>query len=93
MEDNQYSLYIFDEDGRSIRPYLLIGLNEVMASTMQLITSPLAVTGMFHRIIITDGGDSTIFEWQYGKGIVYPPSIEINLTDRPDGVSGGAAED
>ena len=27
---------------------------------------------MVSRIIITDGGDHTVFEWIYGEGITYP---------------------
>lgn len=25
------------------------------------------------RVIITDGGDCTNFEWVFGKGVTYPP--------------------
>ena len=32
-----------------------------------------AVLGTTRRVIITDGGDSTNFEWRYGEGVVYPP--------------------
>ena len=48
-----------------------------MASTMSLILNPIANTGMFHRIIVTDGGDSTILEWKYGKGIVHPEVKDV----------------
>jgi hypothetical protein len=24
------------------------------------------------RVIVTDGGDSTVAEWQFGKGVTYP---------------------
>jgi hypothetical protein len=27
---------------------------------------------MTKRVIITDGGDYCVFEWQFGKGIVWP---------------------
>lgn len=26
-----------------------------------------------NRIIITDGGDFTVFEWKRGEGVTYPP--------------------
>lgn len=28
--------------------------------------------GTTKRIIITDGGDLTVFEWQFGKGVTFP---------------------
>jgi hypothetical protein len=34
---------------------------------------PAAVAGFIRRIIITDGGDDTVFEWRYGEGVTFPP--------------------
>lgn len=28
------------------------------------------------RVIITDGGDFTVFEWKYGEGVTFPPRQE-----------------
>lgn len=28
--------------------------------------------GTTHRVIITDGGDSTVFEWVFGEGVTFP---------------------
>lgn len=28
--------------------------------------------GVVERVIITDGGDSTVFEWKLGEGITWP---------------------
>jgi hypothetical protein len=30
-------------------------------------------TGIIDRVIITDGGDFTVFQWEYGKGVTFPP--------------------
>lgn len=32
-----------------------------------------AQLGTTVRVIITDGGDSTNFEWRFGEGVVFPP--------------------
>jgi hypothetical protein len=32
-----------------------------------------AQIGTTQRVIITDMGDETVAEWQFGKGIVFPP--------------------
>lgn len=32
-----------------------------------------AAIGTTQFIRISDGGDSTVFEWEYGKGVTFPP--------------------
>ena len=32
--------------------------------------------GTTQRIILTDAGDFTVFEWLFGKGVVFPPQPE-----------------
>lgn len=32
-----------------------------------------AKLGTTTLVIITDGGDDTVFEWQFGKGVTFPP--------------------
>ena len=34
---------------------------------------PAALVGIIGKILITDGGDFTVFEWQFGKGVTFPP--------------------
>jgi hypothetical protein len=34
------------------------------------------ILGTTARVIITDGGDYTTFEWQHGKGVVFPTEAE-----------------
>lgn len=29
--------------------------------------------GIIRKVIITDGGDFINFQWEFGKGITYPP--------------------
>ena len=31
---------------------------------------------IFDRIIVTDGGDDTVFRWEHGKGITWPTPEE-----------------
>lgn len=35
-----------------------------------------ARTGLVVRVIITDSGDYAVFDWEYGKGVVFPPPPE-----------------
>lgn len=32
-----------------------------------------AQLGTTRRVIITDTGDRTVFEWRFGEGVVFPP--------------------
>lgn len=34
------------------------------------------ITDDVARVIITDGGDNTVFEWKRGKGITFPPEFK-----------------
>ena len=44
-----------------------------------------AQTGIVVRIIITDGGDSTCFEWQHGRGIVFPKFLSTQGDENAGG--------
>jgi hypothetical protein len=35
-----------------------------------------ASMGIVERVIITDGGDSCVFEWKKGEGIVWPENLK-----------------
>ena len=30
--------------------------------------------GTTRRVIVTDGGDSIVFEWRHGEGVTFPPA-------------------
>lgn len=34
---------------------------------------PAARAGLVREVFITDGGDSTVFLWRHGEGVVFPP--------------------
>jgi len=37
------------------------------------LTRSKAIQLLCERVIITDGGDDTVFEWQPSKGVTFPP--------------------
>lgn len=45
---------------------------EAMATAKNYIGRPAAIVGIIQRLIITDGGDCIVFEWQFNKGITFP---------------------
>jgi hypothetical protein len=77
-EDGEFSVaQFFSEDNYEyVRRF--VSAEEAVKAARHYITSVAARTGMVKRVIITDGGDCTNFEWIYGKGIVYPTQEELN---------------
>jgi hypothetical protein len=70
----QYSVVQFFPDGsyeyvaRWIMPEAAVRLAKRITETIG------AKLGTTTRVIITDGGDSTVFEWQHGRGVTFPPT-------------------
>lgn len=62
----------FDDDSYEyVRRY--VGEEEAVKAAQHYCGNVAARVGMTKRVIITDGGDTTCFEWQYGKGVTFPP--------------------
>lgn len=71
-----------DEETFSVVQFFKDGSNERIAESISLIGATYkfrnyintvgARIGTTVRVIITDGGDSTVAEWIFGKGITYP---------------------
>lgn len=49
---------------------------EAVRMAFTCIESVGAQVGIIRRVIIIDGGDHTNFEWEYGRGVVFPPPSE-----------------
>jgi hypothetical protein len=69
----EFSVVQFFEDGSYERVRSHIGPEEAVNVAKIYTTNVAAKIGITKRVIITDGGDCTNFEWLFGKGIVYPP--------------------
>lgn len=52
-----------------------IGAEEAITLAIQLCRSVGGRLGTTKRVIITDEGDFTNWEWVFGQGIVYPPEL------------------
>lgn len=72
----EFSVCQFFEDGS----YEYVRRNvsaEEAVNVAKIYTSNVAAKlGITRRVIITDGGDFTNFEWRVGDGVVYPPRDE-----------------
>ena len=53
-----------------------VDAGEALTRAGQLSRSVGGQIGTTKRIILTDAGDFTVFEWLFGKGVVFPPQPE-----------------
>lgn len=71
----EFSVYQFFENDSYEELCRFVSAEEAMKTAMRFTTSVGAKIGTTKRVIITDGGDCTNFEWKFGEGIVYPPEL------------------
>jgi hypothetical protein len=70
-EDDRFNVVIFDPGGYWTKVHDDLSAQEAVESAKRL--SDMAATRMaIHRIIITDSGDNTCFEWKRGEGVTFP---------------------
>jgi len=67
----EFSVYQFFEDESWERVREWVDAEEAVKAAHHYCNSVAAKLGITKRVIITDEGDFTTFEWQYGKGIIY----------------------
>jgi hypothetical protein len=70
-----FSVYQDFPDGRYECVLLFADAETAMRQAFALIRSVGGLVGTTQRVYIVDGGDSIVFEWEYGKGIVWPEEL------------------
>jgi hypothetical protein len=73
MSDREFSVCQFFADGSYEYVRRFVTAEEAVHAAKHYCTSVGARLGTTERVIITDGGDCCVFEWQHGKGVVFPP--------------------
>ena len=68
----EFSVYQFFDDELYERVEQFVDPQTAVEAARRLINSVGARVGTTQKVIITDGGDYTNFEWRFGVGIVYP---------------------
>ena len=68
---NEFSVCQFFADDSYEYVRRNVGAEEAVKAAHHYCNSVGAKMGMTKRVIITDGGDSVYFEWQYGKGVTF----------------------
>lgn len=67
-----HSVYIFFPDGTSHCEGRNLDALPAIQRARSFINRPAAKLGVITRIIVTDRGGATNFEWKYGEGITFP---------------------
>jgi hypothetical protein len=82
MSEGEFSVYQFFDDGTQEKVRDHVGPKEAAEAAHHYCTSVAAQMGITKRVIITDGGDCTNFEWKFGEGITFPPRHEGEELER-----------
>lgn len=72
MISEEFSVWKFYADGTNTPIHRFIGPLKAVTSAMECMNSEDALSGKIVKVIITDGGDFTNFEWRHGEGVIDP---------------------
>lgn len=74
---NKYSIYWYDvNDNQYKEIYLEKDLDIIESTVMRLIEGPASKRGIVKKVMIVVNEDYITFEWENGKGIIYPKFIK-----------------
>ena len=74
---DEFSVWLFFPDGSHIAEERWLEGEEAVRLARDVIARPAAKAGLITRVIITDGGDHTVFEWVDGEGVTWPGEREF----------------
>ena len=74
---DEYSVCQFFVNGTYEYVRRFVSEEEAVKAFAHYTNNVATAAGVVERVIITDGGDFTVFEWRHGAGVTWPPqSIE-----------------
>jgi hypothetical protein len=73
ISSGEFSIYWWDNTDYCHKELRFVDAKRAVERVASLSRGPASLLGMVKRIIITDGGDYTTFEWKHGQGITFPP--------------------
>jgi hypothetical protein len=68
-------VYKFFPNGRYVSVRRWVKVEDAAKIASDTIKSQEAGDGRIVKVIITDGGDCTVLEWNFGLGVVWPPIV------------------
>jgi hypothetical protein len=75
MADGEFSVCQFFVDGSYEYVRRWVSAEEAMSAAKHYTTCVGARIGTTVRVIITDAGDCICFEWERGKGVTFPETV------------------
>lgn len=72
MADELFSVYQFFRDNTRERVSACVGPADAVMTAQRLTENVGGRIASTRRVIITDSGDNTVFEWIFGKGVTFP---------------------
>lgn len=76
MPDDEFSVWVFLADGWHFPVTQHVDAKTAVRHARRATIAPPGPLGGAERIIITDSGDHTVFEWKRGEGMTFPPPSE-----------------
>jgi len=78
MSDGEFSVWVFldDEWHHPLASYT--DAKSAVECAVRAIRKAIGPATRIERIIITDGGDHTCFEWRRGEGVTFPPEAKAS---------------
>lgn len=74
---DEFSVYQFFPDETYEEVLRFVSAEVAFEKATALTRSVGARIGTTQRVIITDGGDCTSWEWEFGKGVIFPTQEDI----------------
>jgi hypothetical protein len=74
--DGEFSVWIFFPDGSHVAELEWVDAETAVEKAKDVIFRPATRLGIIDRVIIVDGGDAIVFEFEAKKGITYPTKHE-----------------
>ena len=68
---DEFNVWWWDSSGGQHEELRFVSARTAVERAHTLTQGPAAQLGIVERVIITDGGDCTNFEWKNGKGITF----------------------
>jgi hypothetical protein len=73
----EFSVYWWDPVGNFHDEIRWATAEQAVEVARSLTARPAAQIGVIRRVIITDGGDFTVFEWKFGEGVTFPAERSV----------------
>ena len=73
MSDSEFSVVEFYSDGYHAYVERRLDAKNAVNLAKRCTDAAMVASGFVVKVIITDGGDNTVFQWELGKGVTFPP--------------------